>query len=116
MLGDYFEEWIETYSGRTTRGLSERSRQLYHRAISERVIPEWGTWRLGEVEPVDVRRLYGKLREAEVSTSVLRLIRAATSAMFATAVEDGILRTSPSPASVYPHRRSRARTTSRPRH
>ncbi len=70
-------------------------RSLYHRAISERVIPEWGTWRLGEVEPVDVRRLYGKLREAEVSTSVLRLIRAATSAMFATAVEDGILRTSP---------------------
>src|SRR4051794_32954185 len=91
----YFSEWIETYAGRTSQGLSDRSRSLYRRAISERVIPEWGTWRLGEVEPVDVRRLYGKLREAEVSTSVLRLVRAATSAMFATAVEDGVLRTSP---------------------
>lgn len=91
----YFTEWIETYSGRTSRGLSDRSRSLYRRAISERIISEWGTWRLGQVEPVDVRRLYGKLREAEVSTSVIRLVRAATSAMFATAVEDGILRSSP---------------------
>lgn len=91
----YFTEWIETYSGRTSQGLSDRSRSLYRRAIEKRVIPEWGTWRLGEVEPVDVRRLYGKLRAAELSTSVLRLVRAATSAMFATAVEDGILRSSP---------------------
>ncbi len=91
----YFTEWIETYAGRTARGLSDRSRTLYRRAITERVIPEWGTWRLGEVEPVDVRRLYGKLREAGVSTSVIRLVRAATSAMFATAVEDGALRSSP---------------------
>jgi integrase len=91
----YFTEWIETYAGRTSQGLSDRSRSLYRRAITERVIPEWGTWRLGEVEPVDVRRLYGTLREAGVSTSVLRLVRAATSAMFATAVEDGVLRSSP---------------------
>jgi integrase len=91
----YFAEWIETYSGRTAQGLSDRSRSLYRRAIEERVIPEWGTWRLGEVEPVDVRRLYGKLRSSELSTSVLRLVRAAMSAMFATAVEDGVLRSSP---------------------
>jgi integrase len=91
----YFAEWIETYSGRTSRGLSDRSRSLYRRAIKERVTGEWGTWRLEEVEPVDVRRLYGNLREAGVSTSVLRLVRAAMSAMFATAVEDGVLRSSP---------------------
>jgi integrase len=91
----YFDEWIETYAGRTAQGLSDRSRTLYRRAIEDRVIPEWGTWRLGEVEPVDVRRLYAKLREEGVSTSVLRLVRAAASAMFATAVEDGVLRLSP---------------------
>jgi integrase len=91
----YYNEWIETYAGRTSQGLSDRSRSLYRRAITERVIPEWGTWRLSEVEPVDVRRLYGELRESGVSTSVLRLVRAAISAMFATAVEDGVLRLSP---------------------
>jgi integrase len=94
-LDVYFGEWIKTYSGRTAQGLSDRSRSLYRRAIENRVLSEWGTWRLEEVEPVDVRRLYAKLREEEVSTSVLRLVRAAIPAMFATAVEDGILRTSP---------------------
>jgi hypothetical protein len=49
----YFTEWIETYSGRTSQGLSDRSRGLYRQAIEERVIPEWGTWRIGEVEPVE---------------------------------------------------------------
>jgi integrase len=94
-LEAYFAEWIKTYSGRTAQGLSDRSRSLYRRAIEDRVLSEWGTWRLEEVEPVDVRRLYAKLRDEDVSTSVLRLVRAAVSAMFATAVEDGILRTSP---------------------
>ncbi len=42
-----------------------------------------------------MRRLYADLREAGTSTSVLRLVRASISALFATAVEDGVLRSSP---------------------
>ncbi|MBK5219808.1 MAG: site-specific integrase [Thermoleophilia bacterium] len=92
---DYFSEWIKTYAGRTARGLSENSRALYRRAVEGRVMKEWGTWKLAEIEPTDVRRLYGDLRGEGVSTSGLRMVRAALSALFATAVEDGVLRSSP---------------------
>lgn len=91
----YFAEWIKTYAGRTSQGLSDRSRDLYRRAIEDHVVKRWGGWKLSDIEPVDVRRLYADLREAGTSTSVLRLVRASISALFATAVEDGVLRSSP---------------------
>jgi integrase len=94
-LGDYFEEWIETYSGRTSRGLSERSRQLYRRSAEDHFLTRWRTWKLADVEPTDVRRLYGELRRKGSSTSTLRQLRSTLSAMFSTAVEDGLLRTNP---------------------
>ena len=95
VLGDYFEEWIETYSGRTSRGLSERSRELYRRSATDHVLKRWGTWKLADVEPTDVRRLYGELRLGGASTSTLRQLRSTLSAMFSTAVEDGLLRSNP---------------------
>jgi integrase len=94
-FGSYFAEWIETYAGRTSQGLSERSRALYRGTIERNALKRWGTWKLADVEPVDVRRLYSELRDDGLSTSALRLLRASISALFATAVEDGILRSSP---------------------
>src|ERR1700742_224143 len=92
---DYFEEWIETYSGRTSRGLSERSRELYRRSATDHCLKRWGTWKLADVEPTDARRLYGELRLRGASTSTLRQLRSTLSAMFSTAVEDGLLRSNP---------------------
>jgi integrase len=94
-LDDYFGEWIGTYSGRTSRGLSERSRQLYRRSAEDHFLTRWRTWKLADVEPTDVRRLYGELRRKGSSTSTLRQLRSTLSAMFSTAVEDGLLRTNP---------------------
>lgn len=42
-----------------------------------------------------MRELLGELRKAGASTSALRKLRAALSAMFATAVEDGLIRSNP---------------------
>jgi integrase len=95
LLGDYFEEWIETYSGRTSRGLSERSRELYRRSAEDHFLNRWRTWKLADVEPTDVRQLYGELRRKGSSTSTLRQLRSTLSAMFSTAVEDGFLRLNP---------------------
>jgi len=94
-LGDYFEEWIETYSGRTSRGLSERSRELYRRSAEDHFLARWRTWKLADVEPTDIRQLYGELRRRGASTSALRQLRSTLSAMFSTAVEDGLLRSNP---------------------
>jgi integrase len=94
-FSDYFDEWIESYAGRTARGLADRSRDLYRRAVSDHALRRWDGWRLSEIEPTDVRTLYADLRAREVSTSRLRLLRTALSALFTTALEDGIVRMNP---------------------
>lgn len=91
----YFSDWIEIYEGRTTRGFSETSRSLYKRAINDHALPTWRTWKLGEVEPAEVRVLYKRLHEKGKSTATLRTLRAALSAMYSTAVEDGVTDVNP---------------------
>lgn len=94
-FGDYFAEWIESYAGRTARGFSETTRPEYRRPIKAHAVPRWEGWKLADVEPADVRELYGDLRKAGATTSGIRKLRAALSALFATAVEDGLIRSSP---------------------
>jgi integrase len=94
-FGDYFEEWIETYAGRTSRGFSETSRVDYRRAIGVKALPRWCGWKLAEVEPTDVRDLLGAGRKAGDSTVAIKKLRAALSALFATALEDGLVRSNP---------------------
>lgn len=91
----YFTDWIETYEGRTARGFSETSRSLYRRAINDHALPTWRTWKLGEVEPAEVRALYRRLRAGGKSTATLRTLRAALSAMYSTAVEDAVTDSNP---------------------
>jgi integrase len=94
-FGDYFADWIESYAGRTARGFSETTRPEYRRPIEAHAVPQWGTWKLGEIEPADVRALFGAMRRDEQTTSQIKKLRAALSAMFATAVEDGSLKSNP---------------------
>ena len=54
-----------------------------------------GTWRLAEVEPGDVRELFASCAPMASRHRRSRGLRAALSAMFATAVEDGLLRSNP---------------------
>jgi integrase len=94
-FGDYFDEWIESYAGRTSRGFSETTRPEYRRPITTHAVPRWKTWKLAEIEPADVRDLFGQMRRDYCSTSQIKKLRAALSVMFATAVEDGALRSNP---------------------
>ena len=89
-FADYFAEWIESYAGRTSRGFSETTRPEYRRPIEAHALPRWGSWRLAEVEAGDVRDLFGTMRKAGATTSAIKKLRAALSALFATAVEDGL--------------------------
>ena len=91
----YFADWIENYAGRTSRGFSETTRPEYRRPIESYALPRWGAWKLSDVEPGDVRELFGELRKAGATTSAIRKLRAALSAMFATAVDDGLVRSNP---------------------
>jgi integrase len=92
---EYFAEWIESYAGRTARGFSETTRPEYRRPIEAHAVPRWKTWKLADVEPGDVRDLFGEMRRSGASSSAIKKLRAALSAMFATAVDDGKLRSNP---------------------
>jgi hypothetical protein len=65
----YFEGWIKSYGGRTSRGFSETTRPEYERPIRSHAVGRWGGWKLAEVEAADVRELFGELRAEGCSTS-----------------------------------------------
>lgn len=85
-FGDYFAEWIETYAGRTRRGFSESTRIEYRRSIEVHVLSRWGTWKLTDIDRSAVSKLYKAVRKS--SPSQVPKLRAALSALFATALEE----------------------------
>jgi integrase len=94
-FGTYFLNWIVTYAGRTARGFSESTRPEYRRAIEDHAMPTWETWWIGEIEPGDVRDLFGQMRVEGKSTSQIKKTKAALSACFATAVDDRLIPSNP---------------------
>lgn len=78
-FGEYFEQWIETYAGRTQRGFSETTRPEYRRTIENHAMPRWKTWKLSDIEPKDVRELMMAMRNDGLSTSMIRKTRASLS-------------------------------------
>lgn len=94
-FGEYFEQWIETYAGRTQRGFSETTRPEYRRTIQNHAMPRWEKWKLSEIEPRDVRELLMAMRNDGLSTSMIRKTRASLSTLFATALEDGLISSNP---------------------
>lgn len=92
---DYARQWLVTYRGRTSRGLSERTRGVYRRDMERWAIPCFRGRRLDEIEPPDVRAFIGHLDEAGLRPNSVRSIMAPLKAMYATAVEDGAVRSNP---------------------
>lgn len=92
---DYARQWVVTYRGRTSRGLSERTRATYRRDIERWAIPYFRGCRLEEIEPPDVRAFIGHLDDAGLRANSVRSIMAPVKAMYATAVEDGAVRLNP---------------------
>jgi integrase len=94
-FADYARRWLDTYRGRTARGLAERTRRTYRRDTERWVLPYFVGFKLAEVEPPDVRAFVGHLEEAGLRPSSIRAILAPLRAMYATAVEDGAVPTNP---------------------
>lgn len=95
---DYALEWLETYRGRTSRGLSDRTRASYRQALTARAVPHFRGYRLADVRPPDVRRLIEAMEREGLTPGAIRRVIAPLRAMFATAVEDGALATNPAGA------------------
>jgi integrase len=94
-FGEYASEWIRTYSGRTSRGLTEHTRSDYARSLERHAIPALGRRRLTEIEPRDLKVLATQIAATGVSPRTVQLALAPVKALLATAVEDGLIRTNP---------------------
>lgn len=90
----YAGTWVTSYSGRTSRGLRAETMRDYQRDLARAV--EWfGRRRLAEVGPADVKAYARHLSESKLAASTVRRYLAPVKALFATAVEDGLLRANP---------------------
>lgn len=92
---DYAREWLENYRGRTARGVGDRTLTTYRSALLGRAVPFFSGYRLAEVEPPDVRRYIAELEAEGLAPSTVRRELAPLRAMYATALEDGAVRTNP---------------------
>jgi integrase len=95
---EYAKGWIDTYMGRTNRGFRESTRKGYRFSLEHRAIPFFSnrTDTLAGIEPPDVRAfvkwLFGqKVHGPSPAVSTVRGHVAAVKALFATAVEDGLI-------------------------
>lgn len=91
----YAHEWIETYRGRTRRGLAHSTRADYRRSLELYAIPYFAKARMTEVSPRDVRSYVEHLEILGQAASSVRKNFAPVRAMLATAVEDGVIAANP---------------------
>jgi integrase len=94
-FADYAAEWLDTYTGRTRRGVREQTKADYRARLEADAIPFLGRLRLAEVEPRDVKALAKRVADRGVSANTVRLALAPVRALFATAVEEGLIRSNP---------------------
>lgn len=90
----YAERWAESYSGRTGRGLRAETLHEYRRDL-QLAKEHFGRMRLAEIAPSDVKAYARSLAAKKNKPATVRRKLAPVKALFATAVEDGLLRASP---------------------
>jgi integrase len=94
-FAEYAPEWLESYTGRTSRGVREATLRDYRRIMEKRAIPFFGRLRLAEIEPRDVKRYVTTVAAEGRSWNTIRLALAPVRALFATALEEGLIRSNP---------------------
>jgi integrase len=91
----YASEWIDTYRGRTRRGLTRSTRADYRRTLVLYAIPFFARTRVADITPRDIRAYVDHLEVLGQAASSVRKNFAPVRALLATAVEDGIMAANP---------------------
>lgn len=91
----YAREWMRTYGGRTSKGIREITMRRYRTVIEREAIPLLGRLQITDIEPRDIKRYAVTIADRGVSANTVRLYLAPLRALFATAVEDGLIRYNP---------------------
>jgi integrase len=91
----YAADWVDTFAGRSSRGIRPETRADYKRNLERNGTPFFGRMRLSEIEPRDVRRFVASMQARGVSPNTVRLAVSPVRVLLATAVEDGLIRSNP---------------------
>ena len=91
----YAREWTASYQGRSSRGIRPETLMDYAADLERHAIPFLGALQLAEIEPRDLKRLAIQLADRGLRPATVRCIFAPVKALFATAYEDGLIRTNP---------------------
>jgi site-specific recombinase XerD len=97
---EYAREWVETGPGWTKCGLSRSARDDYRDLLNRSAIPFFGSIRLADVEPQHVKRYAKHLADHGLKPSSVKKALAPMKALFADAVEDGLIRSNPAAVRV----------------
>jgi integrase len=92
---DYAREWVRTYQGRTGRGIRATTLEEYRKDLEKGAIPFFGRRRLAEIEPRHIKALAKHVADRGVAPATVRTVMAPVRALFATAAEEGLIRSNP---------------------
>ena len=81
--------------GRTSRGIRPATIADYRRVLDREAKPFFGRMRLAEIEPQHVKRFMKTVADRGVKPNTVRVAAAPVKALFATAFEEGLIRTNP---------------------
>ena len=90
-LAEYAERWIVNAATR----LKGRTILSYAQLLRLHILPVLGHRRMREVHRLHAKALLAEKRESGLSKNTVRLIRACLSAMFAEALDDGLVKANP---------------------
>jgi integrase len=93
-LGEYAPVWLESYTGRTARGLRPETIAEYATDIAH-AVDALGRRRLSEITPADVKSYAAKVAEKGLAPATVRKRLAPLKALLATALEEGLIRANP---------------------
>lgn len=103
-FADYSSRWIETYEGRTARGIRAHTLRDYGRQLGLDAngaptglgaVAHFGRTPLAAIRPQDVKAYAAKVAARGVARNTVRLALAPVKAMLATAHEEGVIRSNP---------------------
>jgi integrase len=103
----YARGWIATYRGRTHEQISESTHASYRVSLERFAIPHFGSTKLDAIRPPDTKSLIAKMLQSGLSPDTVRRYLAPLKAMFAEAVEDGVLPSNPAAVMITGERKHR---------
>lgn len=103
-FADYARRWIETYDGRTARGVRAGTLRDYRRSLGldadgnplgTGAVAYFGRTPVAAIRPQDVKQYAAHVAARGVARNTVRLAVAPVKAMLATAHEEGLIRSNP---------------------